>query len=313
MKKLLTITLAVLAGSVALHSQEARVAARLGTPLDAHIYTFLDGEFGEHFTYSLANHWVSGSGTPDLYRNTWSASEVNWCDWAYLTYSTGGFSISAGKIPTLSGLHDYSPDDVDNYMFLCNSFTNGVNGYQLSAMAAYTFESAGTTVSLQYSNSAFDEKPFGGHNTISFSIEGDYGVFKPNYALNRMTMNEDEYGLDRLYALSLGNGFQINDDLILHFDYLGKFAPSAKSASSFMGSVEYSFLDGMRLVARAGYEKSEGPILDALEFGDEGFYGGLAYEFRPVPFIRFHAAGAYNQTLGACYDFGVTLDLQFSK
>jgi len=296
-----------------MQAQEARVVARVDTPFEANVYAFLDGEFGKHFSYSVSTHFVDGKNTGDLYRNTWKAWDNNWCDWANLSYSIAGFSFSAGKDMILNGLHEFSPADVDNWSLLCSSFWNELNPYQLGVKAEYAIEAIATTVQLQYSNSPCDEKPFGGHSTISFGLQGDFGVFQPYYTLNRITMDEDTWGIGKFCALSLGNSFQITDDLLLNIDYLGKFAPEAPAASSILGGVEYSFLEGMKLVGRAGWEKSDGPILEALEFGNEGFFGGLAFEFRPLSFLRFHTAGSYNQALGMQYDFGASLDLEFSK
>lgn len=301
MKRILICFCLFFATAAASQAQDGRVVARLGVPFDAQVYAFLDGNFGEHFSYSVSTHFVNGDSTADLYRNTWKAWENNWCDWANLTYSIGNFSISAGKDMLLTGLYEFEPDDVDNYSFLCSSYWNEVVTYQLGIRAAYTIEAVSTTALIEFAASPFDEKPFGGHNTISFGLQGDFGAFQPYYTLNRMTMDEEIWGMERLYVLSLSNRFRLGDKIMLNADYLGRFSPSAKSASSILGGLEYSIIDGMKLTARAGWEEVEGS------------FGGLAFEFRPLSFLRCHAAGGYSQAAGALYDFGISLDLGFSR
>ena len=53
-------------------------SADLGTTA---FYTYFDGNLGDHFSWSVANHWFaytsSFDDTKDLYRNTWRA-DVLW-------------------------------------------------------------------------------------------------------------------------------------------------------------------------------------------------------------------------------------------
>ena len=313
MKRFLTSLVLLLAAASALHAQDGRVIARLSFPLDAQLYTFLDGEIGEHFSYSLSNHWISGADTKALYENTWRAWDSNWCDWAYIEFNTGGFSLSAGKIIMLNALQEFSASDVDNYPILCSSHWNGITSYELGTTASYCFEDAGITAQLQFSASPFDEKPFEGHYAVSAGLQGDFGLYKPCLAVNRCTMDEEEWGgLGKLYAVSFGNAFQVSESLLLNLDYLGRFSPSAGPSTTILAGMDYSFLqDKMHLIARAGWDYSEDELADSIEFGGEGFFGGLALEYRPVNLVRLHAAGGYNQTLGALYDVGVSIDFEF--
>ena len=50
------------------------------------LWTVFDGNLGEHFSFSVANHWLnfydSFGDTKALYQNTWRTDETNWVDWA---------------------------------------------------------------------------------------------------------------------------------------------------------------------------------------------------------------------------------------
>ena len=77
------------------------------------LYTLLEGSFGEHFSYSIMNHWLSDEPAA-LYKDTFFHSDVNtWCDWANLTYSLGDFSFTAGKCCTAIGLWEMAAYDYD--------------------------------------------------------------------------------------------------------------------------------------------------------------------------------------------------------
>ena len=69
-----------LGGSSAELSVVARGEYLYGDPLgNSSLYTLLDGSISEHFSYSIANHWLS-SDPVSLYTNTFRSDDVNWLD-----------------------------------------------------------------------------------------------------------------------------------------------------------------------------------------------------------------------------------------
>ena len=74
------------------------------------IYTFIDGEFGSGWSYSISNHWLGvdwSKLSPEdkltpLYKNSLHSDNTNWLDWATLTYTletpnAGAWDFTVGK------------------------------------------------------------------------------------------------------------------------------------------------------------------------------------------------------------------------
>ena len=177
---------------VSASSVDFSIVGRVDYPLDYNLYTFLDGDIGEHVSYSFSNHWVS-KDTKALYQNTWRSWDVNWCDWANFTFSFGGLSITVGKDLLLTGSNEEMPNDVDNYAFLCSEFWNNLQMYQWGGKIAYKFSSINTTFEAQFCSSPFDEKPFQKNGAVSFGLSGEYGIYQPHFTANCIRYDTADY------------------------------------------------------------------------------------------------------------------------
>ena len=96
------------------------------------LYTLFEGNIGEHFSYSMCNHWLS-TDPKSLYQNTFRSDDTNWVDWANITYSTGCFSLTVGKDVLAIGGFELDAYDVDSHINLSSTFWNNIAMYQWGA------------------------------------------------------------------------------------------------------------------------------------------------------------------------------------
>lgn len=320
MKKLFTAALLSILTTVSASAIDFSIVGRVDYPLDYNLYTFLDGDIGEHVSYSFSNHWVS-KDTKALYQNTWRSWDVNWCDWANFTITFGGLSITVGKDLLLTGSNEEMPNDVDNYAFLCSEFWNNLQMYQWGGKIAYEFSDINTTFEAQYCSSPFNEKPFLKNGAFSFGISGEYGIYQPHFTANMIGYDPMEYEIEtvssnKFWILTLGNLFTVTDDFSLALDYI--LCPnkpvSVSNHLAFTG--DWRCLDHLGLKCKAGYEWFDSDMEEdlLLEFSPKHWFAGLICEFYPLKSddLRIHAGGGYSQgtknyfNIGITYNFNVT-------
>lgn len=320
MKKLFSIVIAAfLAGQIA-SSQDFSIVGRLDYPLNYNIYTFLDGEIGEHVSYSFSNHWVSNE-TKKLYENTWKAYDINWCDWANITLTFGNFSLTAGKDLILTGSNEEVPNDVDNYSFLCSDMWNLYQIYQWGGKLAYTFEEAHTTFEVQFCSSPLDEKPFMGHGVLSFGVSGEYAWYSPYLTASFITfdpaiLEDTSLATNGRYCnLSLGNLFTINDNLSMYLDYT--VTPNSPMGTShhIVYGADWRIFDHLALKAKAGFEAYRGDVADIFGYQDKNWFAGALLEFYPLKNddLRIHAGGGYNGSCKDRFNVGITYNFNVTR
>lgn len=269
-------------GQVAELSVVARGEYLYGDPLgNSSLYTLLDGSISEHFSYSIANHWLS-SDPVSLYTNTFRSDDVNWLDWAYLTYNSGDFFVNMGKMVVLWGTYEMDEYDFDvHYPFASNTWNN-LPAYQWGFSLGWqpleqlTLETALLT-------SPYGEHPFtSGMYNLGFRAKGEadglgailaYNLYnrpdaKPvgvlswggQYAFDTFSITVD--GSNRLY----GDEFVSGNTTNINFNYCG--------------------FDGFELLVNLGQEGV-----------DENAFcirGGMALHYYPMENLRLHLLGAYN-------------------
>jgi len=216
MKKYLLSIAALLLGLLA-HSQEAddlgnyaevSVIARLDanpyfykdatefTLGNSSLYTYFTGSASEHFSWTLQNHWFSGSSflgqdaDPwEMFRGIGSTTSTNFIDMAYVDLMFGGWTFTLGKQCMATGGHEYDSDDWDVHVGLASSIWNSLSCYQWGGTVAYTTPSELSTFSLQMTTSPYGEKPFAsGLWAWSAQWTGEYDWYSPSFsvtALNR--------------------------------------------------------------------------------------------------------------------------------
>lgn len=291
------------------------------------LYTLFEGNIGEHFSYSMCNHWLS-TDPKSLYQNTFRSDDTNWVDWANITYSTGCFSLTVGKDVLAIGGFELDAYDVDSHINLSSTFWNNIAMYQWGAKVEFTTNSD-SSVALQFATSPFAERPFAGKLfTYSLYWTGEYGCFSPIYSLNFMEYERGRF----LSILSLGNRFDIGD-FYIELDYMNR-ARSVKELGkemSIIGKAGYNLGDKAEFFIKGGYEFRHGEE-DLFGYGDEweldgsivptgilrnkdyAFYGaGIHfYPLRDSQDLRLHAVAAANNysnevslTVGVTYYFNL--------
>ena len=110
------------------------------------IYTFIDGEFGSGWFYSISNHWLGVDwykSCPEnklspLYTSSFYTNSNSWVDWAHIGYSletekAGTWNFSLGKDMMAIGLSELEDNDVDCHYDISSKFWNNFAFYQWGA------------------------------------------------------------------------------------------------------------------------------------------------------------------------------------
>lgn len=272
------------------------VTARIDYPVLPYLYTLLEGDLGDHFSYSFSNHWLSDSSA-DLYSNTFLASELDWCDWANITASAGNWSLTVGKDMLAIGTLEEDAYDVDSYWEMNSQFWNNTQVYQWGGKVSYTTDSENTTASFQLASSPFDFKPFENRlKTWSLYLNGEYGFYHPIWSLNMI-----QYDVDGKYmkVFASGNQFNAADWLSLGIDYV------LRNTESHFGhditlSADFFIGDKLELLVKGGFETQSCPALreDLLEIPEKYTFGGLCLQYYPLrdsQDLRIHALASANK------------------
>lgn len=208
------------------------------------LYTFFDGNIGDHFSFSFGNHWMGFSefsleDTKNLYRNTWRSDSMNWVDWANVTASFGNFFLTLGKDYIHFGTFEEDAYDYASHWQLNSSMWNNYQVYQWGGSFGWTSEDESTTLMLQATTDQLMEKPFhgsasdyaytlfGSHQGEEVSVMGSFshcslgwlGAFGLEVALSdAVTIGGDGYIADSYY----GANFKLNAGLGEKVDLLVK-------------------------------------------------------------------------------------------
>lgn len=293
------------------------------------LYTVFEGNIGEHFSYSMCNHWLS-TDPKSLYKNSFRSDDNNWVDWLTLSYSVGNFTFSLGKDMMAIGGYELDAMDVDSHINLSSGFWNNIAIYQWGGKVEYS-PTESSTLAFHFTTSPFAERPFAGKLfTYSLYWSGEYGCFSPIWSANFM-----EYERGRFISIiSLGNRFDIGD-FAIELDYMNR-ASSAKrffdQEMSLIGKLSYNLKDKAEFFIKGGYEFRHGDE-DMFGYGDDweidgsivpsgilrnkdyAFYGaGIHYyPLRNSKDLRLHVVAAANNysndvalTIGATYYFNLT-------
>ena len=301
------------------------------------LYTLFEGELGEHFSYSVMNHWLS-SDPGALYANTLRSDDANWLDWAYLTAYVGNFDISFGKQGILTGSIEQSDFDYDVCPNLSSTVWNHFFTYNWGLALGFTNDEENTYLAAQVTTSPFGEYNNSGLFTYSLYWSGEYDFFKPMWSVNFLeyddALGENDKGM--VYMLSMGNLFSF-DDVDFYLECVARsYSPKNifKEEMSFIGAVTYDINERFDVMLKGGWEynRSGRTIIGSIETDEFGMpdlsgfvptslaltdkdylFGGLLLNYYPVEDsqdLRLHAAVATNNfansfsvSLGASYYF----------
>lgn len=302
------------------------------------LYTLFEGSLGEHFSYSIMNHWLSEEPA-SLYQDTFFHSDVvNWCDWANLTYSLGDFFVTLGKSPMALGLWEQDAYDYESHFDLNSTMWNEMQVYQWGVDVGATILDQYTAM-LQFSSSPFTERPFeSGVFSSGLMLRKDEGDFNFLASLNLVGVQglsgdwQNGYELDRstrfIKMPCLGVKYAFGD-FVAGLDY------SFRSEERFYvnemnvaGTLEFTPGDKLSFLLKGGYERCY-PISDRNSLSgnrkiinpvyslDKRFFGGLAAHYFPLrdnDALRLHAVVAYDNgfsglsiNVGALYNIAIRI------
>lgn len=275
------------------------------------LYTFLDGSFSEHFSYSVANHWL-GDGVRDLYTDVLHDDTNTFVDWANITGTLGPWGLTLGKQCLSIGTFLFDEYDVDvHYPFASNMWLND-SVYQWGGKISYTPVES-TTFEFQVASSAAQQglKYFeNGDMSYSFLWSGEYGPFSLKWSFNAFEYRNDEFIKKTVERFAFGNRLEL-DPVTLTLD-ASFMLPNSVKFLAFDKSIKYSEFyltadsdinDHFSVSAMAGLEWSE------------FFKGALALHYYPLSdkSLRVHAVAGYDGALECTeVSIGATYWLSFS-
>ena len=186
------------------------------------LYTLFEGSASEHFSWTVAAHWISWSApaefreeTSALYQGLGYSDSNNLFDFLKADLSFGGWTFTLGKDCITTGGHEYDDWDWEVHSNLASPLWNDLACYQWGGKVAWTTPSEMTTFSLQMTSSPFGERPFSsGLWCYSFQWSGDYDWFAPLWSVSAFGKEAPEYASaprDYSFVVSLGNTFSFGD------------------------------------------------------------------------------------------------------
>lgn len=288
------------------------------------LYTLLEGNFGEHFSYSIMNHWLCEE-PGSLYEDTFFHSDVvNWCDWANLTYSFGDFSITAGKCAMALGLWEQDAYDYESHFDLNSTMWNEMQVYQWGGDITWNHGEFSATT-LQLLSSPFSVRPYDGGlfsasiltrrdaDGLSYLLSGNLVGFETAPTIYEASPSGFVKMLNGGLKYCFGD-FTLGTDLSWHNS-------KKLHINETMGVLfaEFNPSERFNLIAKAGYEKyiQAETFSRVLYVFDGRLFGGLAAHYFPLrdnDALRLHAVVAYDNgfdglsiNIGALYNISINI------
>ena len=279
---------------------------------DSSLYTLLEGNLSDSFSFSIANHWLAydKESIQALYQNTWRSDDVNWLDWAYLTFETNGWSLTAGKQPMTVGSFEFDEYDFEVPSFLCSTVWNSMNVYQWGAKAGWTNPAENTSISLQMTTSPFGERPFSS-KLFNYSAEwrGTYGAFENIWSVTAVQRAPGDF----LPVLTLGQRYTIADMTTFALDcfsVVGDEFEILQKGVTLNGSVTVAPSERLSVTGRIIAESNSETGNKDLVVGMSGFW----FPLKNNDSLRLHASAGWrhdwNQvslTVGALYYLNIPI------
>ena len=275
------------------------------------LYTLFEGSASEHFSWTVATHWLSGSAfdafreeTGALYQGLGYSDSNNLFDFLKADLSFGNWTFSLGKDCITTGGHEYDDWDWLVHSQLASPLWNDLACYQWGGKVAWRTPSELTTLSLQMTTSPFGERPFSsGVYTYSFQWSGEYDWYSPLWSVSAFGAPAPEYASapqEFSFLVSLGNQFYF-DDWTLTLDWtntsgLNDDYDGFLGGCTFHGGLDYAPSDRWNFSLRGNYvlTEKEGPVANWWNAGAIAHF----YPIRDSQALRLHAFSAYDSLLG---------------
>ena len=290
------------------------------------LYTLFEGSASEHFSWTIANHWLaagswldSGVDALEMFKLLGYSDSVNWLDYCKADLTFGSWTFTLGKDCITTGGHEYEDWDWEVHPVLASPLWNGLVPYQWGGKVAWTTPSELSTFSLQMTTSPFGERPFGsGLWTYSVQWSGEYDWVLPLWSASVFSREAPETSaVPREYdfLFSIGNQFLVGD-WTLTLDWSNTCGLSEDydrflGGHTFHGRVDYAPSERFDLSLRGNYI-----LTDKKVYTDNAYSIGSVFHFYPLRDsrdLRLHALLAYdNLAPGLTLSFGLLYNLCFN-
>lgn len=320
MKKLL-LSIAVLLPGLLAHSQEADDLGRYAEVTiiprldinptlntaesgvgfnhgNSSIYTLFEGSASEHFSWTVANHWLQAGGDYGWpYTSLGRSDTTNWLDFFRADITFGGWTMSLGKDLISTGGFEYEDWDWDTHSAFWSPLFEGLSCYQWGGKIAYATKSEMSSFSLQMTTSPYGEHPFSS-NLWAYSAQwrGEYGWFSNIWSVSMLEYDKGSFDC----LISLGQQFSF-DAWSLTVDWSNNSGFSEESwtllaGHTFQGKLTYAPSDKFDISLR-------GFVTTAPESSScpDRWNAGSVFQYYPLhdsDDLRLHAYLAYDSLLG---------------
>lgn len=299
-----------------LSTQNSEFGADLG---NSSIYTLFEGSAGEHFSWTVANHWLHAGGDYGWpYSSLGYSNTTNWLDYFLADFSFGNWTFSLGKDMIQTGGFEYDEWDWDIHPTFASYLWNTLPCYQWGGKVAFTTPSEMTNLALQVTASPLVERPFeDGKGTLSFMWRGEYGWYSNIWSATAM----EAYGNDnRTYLYALGNRFTFSDewswtlDLQLMTRSIDYYEADAMYGAV-LNTVSYCPSDKLDFALKGGFygigDKDDFPAFDS-DASFTAYNIGIIANFYPLKdsSLRLHGFLNYNSEEGGILGIGATYNLR---
>ena len=278
------------------------------------LYTLFEGSLSEHFSWTVANHWIQYDSEDCLwpYKSLGRSDSTNWLDYCKADFSFSGWTFTLGKDMISTGGFEYDDWDWDIYPVFSTPFAANFCCYQWGGKVAYTTPSEMSTFSAQMTASPYGEHPFGsGLWTYSAMWRGEYGPLSNIWSVSAIEREPKVYD----YVFYLGQRLSL-DGFTLTFDWSNNCGSDGEfvigRGNTCAATLAYGFSDALTLSARGSYVDSYD-----RDASDDHWTAGCILEYFPLADsqdLRLHALLAYNSllsqttlSLGARWNFVISL------
>ncbi len=303
-------------------------SSELGFDLgNSSLYTLFEGSLSEHFSWTVANHWLQYDSEDCLwpYKSMGRSDSTNWLDYFKADFSFSGWTFTLGKDMISTGGFEYDDWDWDIYPLFSTPFAANFCCYQWGGKLAWTTPSEMSTFSAQMTASPYGEQPFAsGLWTYSAMWRGEYGPLSNIWSVSAVEREPKTYDYifylgqrvsfeDFTLTVDWSNNYGSDNTYILvgsEDDSGAVFVPG--KGNTVAATLAYSFSDALNIAAKGSYVASH----DRDLYGDH-WTAGCILEYFPLADsqdLRLHALLAYNSELaltslsiGARWNFVISL------
>lgn len=260
------------------------------------IYTLFEGSASEHFSWTVANHWIQAGGDYGWpYTYLGHSDSTNWLDYCMANLTFSNWTFTLGKDLVSTGGFEYEDWDWDIYPSFSSPLAEGLSCYQWGGKVSYTTASEMSTFSAQMTASPYGEHPFSsGMWAYSAQWRGEYGWFSNIWSVSALQYDRTAYDV----LVSLGQQASFGDWTFI-FDW----------NNSYGFNDEYTLAKGNTFQARLTYAPSERYDIALRAYystpRDSEIYSdhwnlGTVFEFYPLrdtQNLRLHAFLNYDSLL----------------